>query len=46
MRRVLIGHSSDLFARCVARKIGSGFDVRVCTDGEKIVPLADRKSVV
>lgn len=41
MRRVLIGHNSELFARAVARKIGGGFDVRVCTDGEKIGPLAD-----
>lgn len=41
MRRVLIGHSSELFARSVAHKLGSAFETQICLDGSQIGPLLD-----
>lgn len=41
MHRVLIGHNSELYARSVARKLGSGFDVRICQDGAEIGSILD-----
>lgn len=41
MRRVLIGHNSELFARAVARKLGSGFEIRICQDGIQTGQLLD-----
>lgn len=41
MRRVLIGHNSELFARAIARKLGSGFEVRTCLDGVQVSQLLD-----
>ena len=41
MLRVLIGHSSELFAQSIAKKLGDGFDYRICLDGSKIGQLLD-----
>ena len=41
MLRVLIGHSSELFARSIAKKLGSAFESRICLDGTQIGRLLD-----
>lgn len=41
MLRVLIGHSSELFARSIAKKLGSTFESRICLDGTQIGRLLD-----
>lgn len=33
MRRLLIVNSSEIFALSLARKLGGGFDIRICCDG-------------
>ena len=41
MLRVLICHSSELFARSIAKKLGSTFDWRICLDGTQVGQLLD-----
>ena len=41
MFRVLIGHSSAVFARCVAQKLGDDFETQICLDGRQMGHLLD-----
>ena len=41
MLRVLICHSSELFARSIAKKLGSTFDWCICLDGTQVGQLLD-----
>ena len=39
MRRLLISHSSEVYALALARRVGSEFDVRICCDGAQAPAL-------
>lgn len=41
MRRVVIGHSSEYYAKCIAKNLGNAFDTRICTDGRDMAKLLE-----